>query len=133
MALRRQFKLPPEDEKFLDDYRRPWETIIDGSPWVLIHNWPTPNGYTESEVTAAIRIETGYPDAELHMVYIYPHLHRADGKPIGCADALQPLDGKSYQRWSRHRTAVHPWKVGEDSLATHILLVEDWFEREFEK
>jgi hypothetical protein len=134
MALRRKFKLPPEDEKFLDDYGLPWEAIIDGSPWVLIHDWLTTKGrYTEPKITAAVRIETGYPDTELNMVYVHPHLKRADGKPIGCADALQPIDGRTYQRWSRHRTPAHPWKVGEDSLVTHIFLIEDWFEREFEK
>ncbi len=133
MSLRRQFKLPPEDEKFLDDYGLPWETVIDGSPWLLLHEWPTPKGYNEPKITAAIRIETGYPDFGLDMVYVFPHLNRTDGKLIGCADAMQPLEGKSYQRWSRHRTAQNPWTPGVDNISSHIFLVEDWFEREFEK
>ena len=83
MTPRRQFILPLEDEKFLDEYGLPWETVIDGSPWLLVHNWPTPKGYNEPKVTAAIRIETGYPDVGLDMVYVYPHLKRIDGRPIG--------------------------------------------------
>ena len=61
---------------------------------------------TTTTVTAAIRIETGYPNTELNMVYFFPALARMDGKPIGATDAPQPLDGKTYQRWSRHRTAA---------------------------
>lgn len=133
MSGRRQFRLPPEDEKFLDEYGLGWEAVIDGSPWLLLHRWLTPKGYTEHSVTVAIRIETGYPDVGPDMVYVFPHLRRADGKVIGCADALQSLEGRSFQRWSRHRTAQNPWVPGVDNLSSHIFLIEDWFEREFEK
>jgi hypothetical protein len=134
MTLRRQFELPPEDQQFLNEYNAlPWETIMDGSPWLLIHNFSTPNGYNHRTVTAAIRIETGYPPAPLDMVYFFPALARIDGKTIGQTNAVQLIDGKSYQRWSRHRTPQNPWKPGVDNLSTHIFLIEDWLEREFEK
>lgn len=133
MAPRRHFRLPVEDEQFLDDYGLSWETVVDGSPWLLIHDWPTPKGYTEPKVTVAVRIETGYPDVALDMVYVLPHLKRADARPIGCADALQPIEGQSFQRWSRHRTPQNPWVPGVDNIGSHIFLIEDWFEREFEK
>jgi hypothetical protein len=133
MSLRRNFELGAEDEAFLNQYERPWETIIDGSPWVLINDFPTPKGYNHDKVIVAIRIETGYPHAELNMVYFYPALIRLDAQPIGCTEAQQALDGKSFQRWSRHRTAENPWKAGIDNLGTHVFLIEDWLEREFEK
>ncbi len=133
MEMRRSFDLGAEDEEFLTTYERPWETIIDGSHWVLIHNFTVPKGYNHETVTAAIRIEAGYPNAQLDMVYFYPPLKRLDGQPIGCSDAQQPLDGKIYQRWSRHRTAANPWKIGFDNLGTHIFLIEEWLEREFDK
>lgn len=133
MDLRRQFDLLPQDKKFLDDYGLPWETVVDGSQWVLIHNFPTHDGYNHSHVTAAIRLETGYPDTQLDMVYVYPSLARKDGQQIMATDATQALDGKNFQRWSRHRTSQHPWKPGRDDLGTHIFLIEDWLEREFEK
>ncbi len=133
MTLRRQFELPPEDRKFLDEYGLPWETIVDGSQWVLIHDFPTHEGYIVPRTTAAIRLETGYPQVELNMVYFFPALRRKDGQPIGATEAVQPLDGKSYQRWSRHRTPQNPWKCGRDSLGTHVILIEDWLVREFEK
>jgi hypothetical protein len=133
MTLRRQFDLLPEDERFLQEYGLPWETIVDGSQWVLIHDFPAADGYNHSGVTAAIRLETGYPNTELSMVYFYPALARKDGKPIGATQATQQIDGKIFQRWSRHRTPQNPWKIGRDNLGTHVILIEDWLEREFQK
>jgi len=133
MGLRRQFDLLPQDRQFLDEYGLPWETIVDGSQWVLIHNLPTHELYNHPFVTAAIRIETGYPNTELNMVYFLPALARKDGRKIGATDAIQTIEGKAYQRWSRHRTSQNPWKVGRDNLGTHVILIEDWLAREFER
>lgn len=133
MTLRRQFDLLEEDAKFLDDYGLSWEAIVDGSPWVLIHDFPAPPGYNHAKVTAAIRIETGYPNTALDMVYFFPALARRDGQAIRATEVQQSLDGKSYQRWSRHRTGQNPWKAGQDNIGSHIFLIEDWLEREFEK
>ena len=133
MGLRRDFDLPAQDEEFLEQYGHPWETVADGSQWVLIHEFPTHEGYNHAHVTTAIRMETGYPDAELHMVYFFPALARKDGRPIGKTEARQTICGKTYQRWSRHRTAQNPWRAGFDRLETHVYLIEDWLAREFEK
>ena len=132
MDLRRDFDLLPQDEKFLEDYGLPWETISDGSQWVLIHEFPTNDGYNHLRVTAAIRMETGYPNTELNMVYFFPALARKDGRAIGATQATQQIDGKTYQRWSRHRTGQNPWRPGVDGLDTHVFLIEDWLAREFE-
>lgn len=133
MSLRRSFELPTKDRQFLDDYGCQWETIFDGSHWVLLHNFSTQHcGYNHQRITAAIRLETGYPKTPLDMVYFYPALVRKDGKQIGATQATQRIDGNIYQRWSRHRTSNNPWTVGQDSLGTHILLIEDWLCREFE-
>jgi E2/UBC family protein E len=133
ITLRREFTPLPQDLEFLEDYGLPWETIVDGSQWFLIHELPTHEGYNHPRVTAAIRIETGYPQAELNMVYFFPALARKDGKAIGATQTIQQLDGKAFQRWSRHRTGQNPWKAGRDHLGTHVLMVEDWLAREFEK
>ncbi|MGC2223815.1 MAG: E2/UBC family protein [Methylocella sp.] len=133
MTIDRQFDLLPEDESFLKEYGLPWETIVDGSPWVLIHEFPTHEGYNHPHVTVAIRLETGYPASQLDMVYFYPTLARSDGKAIGGTESMQQIDGKSYQRWSRHRSPQNPWKAGQDGLGSHVILIEDWLEREFQK
>lgn len=131
--MRRQFNLLTEDETFLNEYGLPWETIIDGSQWVLIHKFPTHLGYNYSQVSISVRLERGYPQTPLDMVYVHPWLERQDGKPIGQANVKQPLDGRDWQRWSRHRTSQNPWRFGQDNLETHIYLIQDWFIREFEK
>ncbi len=77
--------------------------------------------------------KSGYPIAALDMVYVFPALVRRDGRPIPQTNAVQQLDGKSWQRWSRHRTAENPWRPGEDCVEHHIFLVEDWFAREFSR
>ena len=133
MSLRRQFDLLPQDQKFLEEYGLPWETIVDGSQWVLIHDFPTHEGYNHPRVTAAVRIETGYPNTELNMVYFFPALARKDGKEIGATEAPQAIDGTPDPRWSRPRAAQHPWKIGPESLGTPVILIEDWLVREFEK
>lgn len=134
MALRRDFDLLPEDEQFLNDYGQPWEAILDGSQWVLIHNFPSQHeGYNHPTVTIAIRLETGYPNTPLDMVYVYPALARKDGRSIAATEASQVVTGVTYQRWSRHRTSQNPWNLGQDGIGTHIFLIEDWFAREFER
>lgn len=134
MAPRRMFELPAEDVAFLEEYGCPWESVIDGSHWVLLHEFDTRNpGYNHERVTAAVRIETGYPKAALDMVYFNPGLDRTDGKPINATSATQAICGQTFQRWSRHYTPAHPWVIGENNLGTHILTIEDWLRREFEK
>ena len=131
--MRRDFELLADDAAFLEECGYAWETLMDGSQWVLLRDFAVPAGYAQTAVTAAIRLETGYPDAQLDMVYFDPALSRRDGKPIAATNATQAIDGRAFQRWSRHRTPQNPWIPGQDSLATHIMLVEDWLEREFEK
>jgi hypothetical protein len=129
--MRRQFSLPEADETWLESLGLLWEAIIEnGVHWLLLHGYPVPSGYDHDRVTVAVRIETGYPEAQLDMVYFYPPLARLDCVTIG-ALSTQPLDGKTFQRWSRHRTGANPWRPGEDDLSTHLALVNDWLEREF--
>lgn len=133
MELVKQFDLPSHDVLFLNEYGCPWETIIDGSHWVLLHEFSTQHpGYNHEFVTAAVRIETGYPKAALDMVYFAPHLARVDGKPIHKTNATQMIKGIKYQRWSRHYTKANPFVPGEHNLGTHILTIEDWLLREYQ-
>lgn len=131
--MRRQFLLPEADAEHLGSYELQWETIVEpGWQWLLVHGFPVTDGYNVSSVTAAVSVSPGYPDAPLDMVYFYPALARSDGRAIGALSA-QAIDGKIFQRWSRHRTALNPWRPGVDDLAAHLALVRHWLEREFKK
>jgi hypothetical protein len=130
---RRAFLLPEEDLAFLDNLVLSWETIIDGGmQWVIIHDYPLPHGYLQKTIGIAIKIETGYPRTALDMAYFYPPLERIDHITIN-AVSPQQIDGKQYQRWSRHRTTNNPWREGIDDLSTHIAMVDFWFLHEFIK
>ncbi|BDS06459.1 hypothetical protein NT6N_14990 [Oceaniferula spumae] len=132
-APRREFSLPACDVDYLNDENLRWELIgAPGNGYVLVNNFPVPKGYNHSVVTAALRVETNYPDTQLDMVYFYPALQRVDGKAIP-ALAGKTIDNKSYQRWSRHRTPKNAWRPGVDYLGTHLVLVRHWLEREFTK
>ncbi|MES2649389.1 MAG: E2/UBC family protein [Bacteroidota bacterium] len=131
--MRRQFQLPEEDILFLDSLTLIWETISDkGMHWVIIFDYPICPGYNVAKVAVAIKIGTGYPRARLDMSYFFPALQRTDGKRIN-ALAVQPIDGKQFQRWSRHRTVLNPWREGIDDLSTHMGLISFWLEYEFTK
>lgn len=131
--MRQQFQLPQEDITFLNSLELKWEAVNDRNmQWVIIYDFPVPKGYNTNVVTVAIKIETGYPRTPLDMAYFFPALSRADNKVINAISG-QPIDGKQFQRWSRHRTPQNPWRAGVDDLSTHLGLVSFWFEQEFIK
>src|SRR5436190_186159 len=128
--MRRQIELPQRDTDYLNATQRPWETLgATGAGWVFMHNYPVVGGYASTEVTAALQIAAGYDDKQIDMVYFFPALLRADGKGV-TALAKKVIDGKEFQRWSRHRTPENPWRPGLDYIGTHMELVEEWLLRE---
>lgn len=131
--MRKDFQLPEEDVIFLDGLELSWEAIYDQNmQWLIVHDYPVLFGFNHEKISVAVRIETGYPRTQLDMAYFYPALQRLDGKTIN-AVCEQMIDGKQFQRWSRHRTPVNPWREGIDDLSTHLALISFWFEQEFIK
>jgi hypothetical protein len=121
--MRRDFDLPEEDEDFLESLGRPWETLRDGgAQWLLLHEFPFPDGYNHATGSIAIAIPSGYRTAQLDMAYFNPALARLDGVPLKQTQVTQQIDAKTWQRWSRH----YNWRAGIDCLATHIAHVRNW-------
>ncbi len=130
MTPRRHFRLPEADEAALDRTGLLWETVIENNvQWVIVHERPVPTGYNHAKANTALMIPPAYADAQIDMVYFTPDLARSDGRPIP-ALAGHALDGKTWQRWSRHRTEENPWRPGEDDVESHLLLVDYWLRRE---
>jgi hypothetical protein len=128
--MRRQFRLPEADELHLDALGLPWETVLGAQvQWLVVHDRAVPSGYNHARALTALIIPPGYPDAQLDMVYFYPHLARADGGRIGGL-ASRRFDDKDWQQWSRHRTQQNPWRPGEDDIAGHFILIDHWLRRE---
>ena len=130
---RRDFTLPQDDLDWLCETGRRFELIAEANTLrVVLYNFPVPAGYNRNEVDVNVRIESGYPDTQIDMVYVYPQLARTDGRQIK-ATANDRFEDKDWQRWSRHRTPANPWRSGIDNLSTHFALVEEWFSRELKK
>lgn len=124
--VRRQFLLSSDDQEYLDNAFPGWETV-EGQ-WVLLHDFPIRSGFTVRSVTAAIQIPTMYPATPLDMVFFYPAVLRSDGTEIRATEYRQVIDGKEFQRWSRHYRQGS-WDPNEDNLATHVLAILDWLDR----
>lgn len=129
--MRREFRLPSGDERFLARRGFPWEAVQDGERWVLIHEHLLPAGYDQDHITISIQIPRGYPESPLDMFYVHPPIARSDGMAVPATEIRQTLDGRTFQGWSRHRPSEHPWRAGVDNLESHYDLVCDSFRREF--
>lgn len=128
---KRAFQLPEEDVDFLDGLENEWETISEGARrWLVIRDVKLPEGYNSKTADVALMVAAGYPAAQIDMAYFFPALTRKDGRGIR-ALTMQTIEGKSYQRWSRHRTSQNPWRPGIDNISTHFMLVKNWLVREF--
>ena len=133
LTLLHDFDLPEEDTEHLDARGLQWETVREGNrQWLVIHDWSIPEEYNQPSVTLALMIPPSYPVAQIDMVFFTPAIARLDRQPIGATSASMAIRGERFQRWSRHRSRQNPWRPGEDSVVTHLALVEHWLEREFE-
>jgi len=129
--MRRDVVLPEEDVEFLESLGNDWETIKDANlEWLLVYGYPVPGGYKVNAVDVAVLITPAYPTAQLDMAYFCPRLNRVNGVEIKATQCQQQIDGKSWQRWSRHRTPANPWRVGIDNMMTHFVSINHWLERE---
>ena len=123
--MRRQFHFPEEDIEQLDSLDVQWETIRESNgQWLLLHGFGFPLGYNCQSGSVAIQIPAGYPAAGLDMAYFFPHLQRVDGQQLRQTQCRMLVDGKDWQRWSRH----YAWVPGQHNVGTHILLVRHWLD-----
>jgi hypothetical protein len=121
--MRRIFHLPEEDTEQLDALGVEWETIREpNGQWLLLHGMEFPQGYNHPQGSVAIQIPANYPAAPLDMAYFFPHLQRMDGQPLRQTQCMMQVDGKAWQRWSRH----YAWLPGQHNIGTHIVLVRHW-------
>lgn len=124
LPLRRDFELPEDDRATLDATGHRWETAQEANVGrVVLRDYPIREGYVPRHSDLMLRLPTGYPTIQIDMFYFSPPLARADGVPIR-ALVGDAFEGKSWQGWSRHRTAANPWRPDVDDVGTHLQLVE---------
>lgn len=127
--MRRQFNLPQHDVDYLDSQGFQWETLVESNlRWLIIHNYPVPKGYTVERTSVALNIDLHYPTTQIDMAYFNPSLDKVNGRGIN-AIAIQAIDGKQWQRWSRHRSST-PWLPGEDDVSTHLGMFDNILNQE---
>lgn len=125
------FDLLAHDFDYLNQVFGGYRTIIDnGRRWLIIDSYDVPQGYNHRQVSMAVEIPITYPQAQLDMFYVYPQLQLLDGKAPACTESTQPIENKSYQRWSRHRGQVSQWNPATDCVNTHFALIEESLLRE---
>lgn len=131
--MRRDFALREFEREYLDRLGLPWETVRDGNNnWVIIHDRPVPPGYTVYRANTALLLPGNYPDTQIDMAYFSPAVTRADRREIK-NQTSQTILGASFQGWSRHRTPANPWDPVEDSIETHLILVDLWLATELSR
>lgn len=127
----REFALLESDEAYLEGLELQWEARqSDGHRWLIVRDYPLPDGYTARTTTLALMVPPTYPQAEIDMFYVHPPLRRATGVAIPATEASQAIGGLPFQRWSRHRGTIAPWNPQHDNVVTHLTLVESAFLKE---
>lgn len=125
--------LLPEDNIFLENLENQVDLLHERNlNWLILRDYPIPEGYKVVKSDVAILIPNNYPAGRLDMAYYYPALIRKDDKHIG-ALSNQNIEGKVYQRWSRHRTSTNPWNAELDNLESHLDLMLNCLKAEFKK
>lgn len=128
----RPSQLMPEDLTFLKQFKEVSFVTSGNSDWLILRSCKLPAGFTVDLADVAFLIPKTYPASQLDMFYFFPELKRIDEKPIG-ALTQQLLEGKSYQRWSRHRSGQNSWDSEVDNIQTHYEMMINCLKEEFKK
>ncbi|WP_435139098.1 multiubiquitin domain-containing protein [Formosa sp. A9] len=127
------FELPKDDIYYLASIGNSVDFIRSGNlNWLIIRDFNIPDGYNVKKTDAAILIPPHYPTSQLDMIYFSPALNRVDGKMIRALSS-QSIEGKIYQRWSRHRIAANRWNPKIDNIESHLDLMLSCLNAEFNK
>jgi len=132
-VVKNQFALPDEDILFSNSFENEVDLIQEGNTkWLILRNYKIPDGYNVEVADLAILIPPHYPTTGLDMMYFNPPLARKDGAAIG-ALSYQIIEGKRYQRWSRHRTPANKWDANIHNVESHVDLMVRCLTAEFTK
>lgn len=77
--------------------------------WLLIHDYPLLEGFSQSKVHWALEIVLDYPAAQIDMFYFLPFVSLANGQEVPSTQVRATIKGATFQGWSRHRNGVSAW------------------------
>ena len=116
--------LPSDDEGFRRRDLAPRRVVEGGRRWLIFDVYPLPTGLSPQAVAMALEIPPSYPRAEIDMFYCHPAVRRDDGGTIPQTGVTEMIEGRTYQRWSRHRGVQSRWDARTDTVLTHLTLVD---------
>jgi hypothetical protein len=130
-APTRAFDLLDADEDHLNRLGLRWETVIetDGRRWLLVHNYPLPEGFTAKLTLLALEVPLTYPQAALYGFYAFPPLALKSGGGIPNTQLRGTIRGQAFHGWSRNRGAV-AWNSAKDNVVTQLTLVDEAMAKE---
>ena len=115
--------LPDADREYLERSgiaHRVFEA--DGLLNVERLDFPVPDGLNARTASILFRLSASYPDTPPDMWWIIPHLTPVSGRAIPATEVIETIDGRSWQRWSRHLDPA-AWRSGIDSLESYVRLL----------
>lgn len=90
---------------------------------LIIHDYRVPVGYDHETTDLLLRLPRQWPDGTPDMFWTEPHLKiKASGAWPNASAHLMVIDGRQWQRWSRHYN--DRWRPGSDGLRTLLLIVK---------
>lgn len=125
-------QLLSEDLSFLEQFKAVNFINSGNTDWLILRSCKLPDGFNARVADVAFLIPKSYPASQLDMFYFFPELKRNDGEPIGALSS-QTLEGKLYQRWSRHRSGQNSWDPEVDNIQSHYEMMMSCLKEEFKK
>jgi hypothetical protein len=111
------------DKDFLVRKGYRYETFQHGAMTALvIFNFPLPTGYESNETDLLILLPGGFPDAAPDMWWCDPRVRLANGTDPVSTNIGEQIGKRSWQRFSRHFTAVR-WQPGRSGVESYVTLI----------
>jgi len=96
--------------------------IVGNEIFLVIESYPVPEGYDHDTTNVLLRLPRQWPDGRPDMFWTEPHLKVvATSNWPNASGHLMNLDGRQWQRWSRHYK--DRWKPGIDRLVNLLTIV----------
>ena len=122
-------KLPATDHDFLDHAGISYRMFEEaGMLNVELIDFPIPDGLNARNASVLFRLSPSYPDTPPDMWWVIPHLAPLEGGVIPATEIIETIDGRSWQRWSRHLDATS-WRSGIDGLESYVRLLRNELDR----
>lgn len=131
LAPTRAFDLLDADEEYLNRLGLRWETVIEADQrrWLIIHNYPVPEGFTAQWTMLALEVPPTYPQAALYGFYAFPPLALRSGSTIPNTQLRGTIRGQEFHGWSRNRGSV-AWNSAKDNVSTQLALADEAMAKE---